>query len=166
MWSQRLSYWRQCFQSLRDSKRLTERRREQLAEEIKATALCWSLGRASVEEIDSINILQASLLAMSRAVEGLTIQPDHILVDGNRLPTWSYSAEAIVGGDGSEPAISAASIIAKVTRDNELIELDKQYPGYGLAGHKGYPTKAHIEAIAEKGVLSIHRKSLACRPFA
>ena len=146
-------------EGLRDSKRLTERRREKLAEEIKTTALCWSLGRASVEEIDDINILQASLLAMRRAVEGLKIQPDHVLVDGNRLPSWPYSAEAIVGGDGSKPAISAASIIAKVTRDNELIELDKQYPGYGLAGHKGYPTKAHIEAIAQKGVLPIHRKS-------
>lgn len=146
-------------EGLADSKRLTERRREQLAEEIKTAALCWSLGRATAEEIDSINILQASLLAMRRAVEGLSIQPDHVLVDGNRLPDWSYSSEAIVGGDGSEPAISAASIIAKVTRDAEMVELDKRYPGYGLAGHKGYPTKAHIAAIAEKGVLPIHRKS-------
>ena len=146
-------------EGLADSKRLTERRREQLAEEIKTAALCWSLGRATAEEIDSINILQASLLAMRRAVEGLSIQPDHVLVDGNRLPDWSYSSEAIVGGDGSEPAISAASIIAKVIRDAEMVELDKRYPGYGLAGHKGYPTKAHIAAIAEKGVLPIHRKS-------
>lgn len=146
-------------EGLADSKRLTERRREQLAEEIKTAALCWSLGRATAEEIDSINILQASLLAIRRAVEGLSIQPDHVLVDGNRLPDWPYSSEAIVGGDGSEPAISAASIIAKVTRDAEMVELDKRYPGYGLAGHKGYPTKAHIAAIVEKGVLPIHRKS-------
>lgn len=144
---------------LADSKKLTERRREQLEQEIKARALCWSLGRAEVEEIDRLNILHASLLAMKRAVEALAMAPAHALIDGNRCPELPCSAEAIVGGDASEPAISAASILAKVARDREMVLLDARYPGYGLAKHKGYPTKLHVEALGEIGVSPIHRRS-------
>ncbi len=146
---------------LADSKKLTPRRREILAEQIKSAALAWSLGRAEVEEIDSINILQASLLAMRRAVEGLVPQPEQALVDGNRCPALSCPVEAIVGGDAIVPAISAASIIAKVARDLEMVEMDVKYPGYGLAQHKGYPTKMHIEALHRLGVSVIHRRSFA-----
>ena len=138
---------RELPQGLNDSKKLTERKREALFETIKGTAMCWAVGRASVEEIDRLNILNASLLAMKRAVESLSVRPDHVLVDGNKLPTWSFTAEAIVGGDGSVPCISAASIIAKVTRDREMKVLDEAYPGYGLAKHKGYPTVQHLEAL-------------------
>ncbi len=144
---------------LDDSKKLTEKRREALYDEILDKALAWSLGRAEVEEIDRINILQASLLAMRRAVTGLAVAPGHALVDGNRLPELPCSAEAIVGGDGSVACISAASIIAKVSRDREMVALDARYPGYGLARHKGYPTKAHIEALEVLGVTEIHRRS-------
>ena len=145
---------------LADSKKLSEKRREQLFPEIQEKAIAWSLGRAEVEEIDRINILQASLLAMRRAVEGLVTRPEHALIDGNRVPGGlPCSARAIVGGDGSEPAIAAASIIAKVSRDREMVELDAVYPGYGLARHKGYPTKAHIEALRIQGVSVIHRRS-------
>ncbi len=145
---------------LADSKKLSEKRRETLAEEIKQKALSWALGRAEVEEIDEINILQASLLAMRRAVEALGHSPDHALIDGNRCPSGlPCSAEAIVGGDGCEEAISAASIIAKVARDQEMKELDAHYPGYGLAKHKGYPTKVHVEALKTLGVSEIHRRS-------
>ncbi|OOZ37086.1 ribonuclease HII [Solemya velesiana gill symbiont] len=144
---------------LADSKKLTEKRRERLDEEIKSCSLAWALGRAEVEEIDRLNILQASLLAMKRAVEALSVAPHHALVDGNRCPQLLCSAEAIVGGDNSVPVISAASIIAKVARDREMIALDERYPGYGLAKHKGYPTKAHLEALAELGVTEIHRRS-------
>jgi ribonuclease HII len=146
---------------LADSKKLTERRREQLFDEIVDKALAWSLGRAEVEEIDAINILQASLLAMQRAVSGLAVGPTLVLVDGNRAPEFGCAARAIVGGDGCEPCISAASIIAKVSRDREMVELDRRHPGYGLARHKGYPTKAHMEAIATLGVSEIHRRSFA-----
>ncbi len=146
---------------LADSKKLTETRREQLSDEILAGALAFSLGRAEVAEIDAINILQASLLAMQRAVAGLGVMPGEALVDGNRLPDLACPARAIVGGDASEPCISAASIIAKVARDREMIELDARYPGYGLARHKGYPTKAHLSALAELGVTEIHRRSFA-----
>jgi ribonuclease HII len=146
-------------EGLADSKKLTEKRRGQLAEEIRENSLAWALGRAEAEEIDAINILQASLLAMRRAVEALPIAPQHALVDGNRCPELPCSAEAIVGGDASEPAISAASILAKVARDGEMIELDQVYPGYGLAKHKGYPTKAHLEALEQLGVTPIHRRS-------
>jgi ribonuclease HII len=146
---------------LMDSKKLSESRREQLAELIKEYAIAWSLGRAEVEEIDDINILQATMLAMQRAVAGLSPTPDHVLVDGNRCPSLPCSAEAIIKGDGLIPAISAASIIAKVSRDQEMIEMDAKYPGYGLASHKGYPTKAHIEALTELGVTPIHRRSFA-----
>ena len=153
-----LDPWRPI-SGLDDSKKLTEKRREALYDEILDKALAWSLGRAEVEEIDRINILQASLLAMRRAVAGLAVAPGHALVDGNRLPELSCSAEAIIGGDGSVACISAASIIAKVSRDREMVALDARYPGYGLARHKGYPTKAHIEALGTLGVTEIHRRS-------
>ena len=146
---------------LNDSKKLSERRREALFDEITSLALCWALGRAEVEEIDEINILQASLLAMQRAVTALDITPRQALVDGNRLPRLDCPARAIVGGDASEPCISAASIIAKVSRDHEMVVLDRSYPGYGLAQHKGYPTKAHMAALQTLGVTSIHRRSFA-----
>ncbi|WP_223826149.1 ribonuclease HII [Spongiibacter pelagi] len=144
---------------LNDSKKLTEKRRELLFDEIQGKALSFCIARASVDEIDELNILHASLLAMRRAVEGLQTQPEFVLVDGNRLPKWSYRAEAIVKGDGRVPAIAAASILAKVCRDREMKELDKRFPGYGLAGHKGYPTKLHVEAIEKLGVTPIHRRS-------
>jgi ribonuclease HII len=137
---------------LADSKKLSEKKREALALEIKSKALAWSITRASVAEIDTLNILQASLLAMKRAVESLGIQPEYVLVDGNKLPRWHYAAEAIIQGDSLIPAISAASILAKVQRDNEMMELDKRFPGYGLAEHKGYPTKKHIAALERLGV--------------
>ena len=146
-------------EGLNDSKKLTERKRERLFDEIKVLALAWSIGRASVEEIDRLNILNASLLAMKRAVESLSLLPDHVLVDGNKLPAWQFSAEAIVGGDGSVPSISAASVLAKVTRDKEMVQLDGEYPGYGLAKHKGYPTAQHLHALARLGVTPIHRQS-------
>jgi len=146
---------------LNDSKKLSERRREALFDEITSLALCWALGRAEVEEIDEINILQASLLAMQRAVTALDITPRQALVDGNRLPRLDCPARAIAGGDASEPCISAASIIAKVSRDREMLVLDRSYPGYGLAQHKGYPTKAHMAALQTLGVTSIHRRSFA-----
>lgn len=146
-------------EGLTDSKKLTEKRREALFVEIKEKALAWAIGRAEVEEIDAINILQASLLAMSRAVEALDPIPQHALVDGNKLPKLPCSAEAIVKGDLTEPCISAASIIAKVTRDREMVEMDARYPGYGLAQHKGYPSKAHMDALLELGVTEIHRRS-------
>ena len=144
---------------LTDSKALSPRQRERLAETIRSEAVSWSLGRATVAEIDELNILQASLLAMWRAVEGLSVQPSLVLVDGNHLPRWSYEARAIVKGDLIEPAISAASIVAKVTRDGEMVILDDQYPGYGFATHKGYPTKAHLAALASLGVSPAHRRS-------
>lgn len=146
-------------EGLMDSKKLTEKRREELSVLIKENSLAWSIGRAEVEEIDKINILQATMLAMQRAVSGLSPSPKHALIDGNRCPNLICSAEAIIKGDGLVPAISAASIIAKVSRDNEMVELDALYPGYGLAGHKGYPTKAHRDALIELGVTPIHRRS-------
>ena len=144
-----------------DSKKLTARRRESLAVAIKAKARAWSIARASVEEIDSLNILQASLLAMSRAVDGLAQPPDLVLVDGNRLPRWRYEARPIVGGDALEPAIGAASILAKVERDAEMMALDRQYPDYGIARHKGYPTREHLDALQRLGVTPLHRKTFA-----
>jgi ribonuclease HII len=146
---------------LTDSKALSPRQRERLAETIRSEAVAWSLGRATVAEIDELNILQASLLAMRRAVEALSVQPSLVLVDGNHLPRWSYEARAIVKGDLSEPAISAASIVAKVTRDSEMVMLDDLYPGYGFAAHKGYPTKAHLAALASLGASPVHRHSFA-----
>lgn len=148
-------------EGLNDSKKISEQKRRLLSKKIKLNAKAWCIARASVAEIDSINILQASLLAMKRAVEGLAIPPDHIKVDGNKLPHWSYSSEAIVGGDGLVAEISAASILAKVARDEEMVTLDLQYPEYGFAKHKGYPTKAHLEALAKFGPSDIHRKSYA-----
>lgn len=146
---------------LDDSKKLTEKKRELLFDEIQAKAMSWCIARASVAEIDSLNILQASLLAMTRAVQGLHIEPEHVLVDGNKLPKWKYTAEAVVKGDSRVAAISAASILAKVTRDREMIQLDKVYPGYGFANHKGYPTKVHMEALERLGITPIHRQSYA-----
>ena len=122
--------------------------------------MAWAIAEASAAEIDEINILQASLLAMRRAVEQLAIQPEHVLVDGNKIPQGlSMSCEAIVGGDALHAEISAASILAKVTRDHQMIEMDRKYPQFGFAKHKGYPTKAHFEAIAEHGVIDEHRRS-------
>ena len=146
-------------EGLTDSKQLSEKKRLRLYSEIENHAIAFSIGRASVSEIDELNILNASLLAMKRSVEALDIKPDHVLVDGNKLPAWEYSAEAVVDGDALIPSISAASIIAKVTRDQELIALDQHYPEYGFAQHKGYPTAQHIAAIKAHGVLPIHRRS-------
>ncbi|MCF6325452.1 MAG: ribonuclease HII [Gammaproteobacteria bacterium] len=142
-----------------DSKKLSAKKRERLELEIKQHAIAWAVGRAEVEEIDEINILQASLLAMSRAVEQLSVKPAHVQVDGNQCPSVAYSVEAIVKGDALIPAIGAASILAKVARDRELVLLDKQYPEYGFAQHKGYPTKAHVAALEEYGVSPVHRRS-------
>ena len=142
-----------------DSKKLSPARREALSAKIKEQAVAWSLGRASVQEIDELNILEAALLAMKRAVEGLSIEPELVLVDGNRLPRWRYEARPIVGGDALEPAIGAASILAKVQRDSELMVLDNQYPQYGFGRHKGYPTREHLDALKTHGVLEIHRRS-------
>lgn len=145
---------------LTDSKALTARRRDALSDTIKEQALAWSIARASVAEIDELNILQASLLAMKRAVLGLSITPDFCQVDGNKLPPGlPCAAEAIVQGDARVPAIGAASILAKVQRDRELVELDRQYPQYGFARHKGYPTAEHLAAIREHGILDHHRRS-------
>ncbi|MBL1261520.1 MAG: ribonuclease HII [Thiotrichaceae bacterium] len=144
-----------------DSKKLSAKKRERLELEIKQHAIAWAVGRAEVEEIDEINILQASLLAMSRAVEQLPVKPSHVQVDGNQCPTISYPVEAIVKGDALIPAIGAASILAKVARDRELILLDEQYPQYGFAKHKGYPTKAHFSALEAHGVSPVHRRSFA-----
>lgn len=144
---------------LNDSKKLSESKRELLAEQIKAEAVSWCLGRAEVEEIDAINILQASMLAMQRAVNGLTIAPEYVLVDGNRCPQLSYPSQAVVKGDSRIIEIAAASVLAKVARDQEMLMLDEQYPGYGLAQHKGYPTKLHLEALQSLGPSAIHRRS-------
>jgi ribonuclease HII len=146
---------------LNDSKQLTARVRERLYVEIHAKALCFCIAQASVEEIDTLNILQATLLAMRRAVEGLRLRPNKVLVDGNRLPTLRIAAEAIVGGDAKVKAISAASILAKVHRDRLCQELHLQHPQYGFDGHKGYPTPAHLAALREHGVCPHHRRSFA-----
>ena len=152
---------RNPIQGLADSKVLTARRRDQLFDEIRAKALCCSVAEASVEEIDALNILQATLLAMRRAVEGLRLKPVLVLVDGNRLPTLSMRAEAIVKGDSKVAAISAASILAKVTRDRWCAELDMQYPQYGFAGHKGYGTAEHLQALQTHGACPQHRKTFS-----
>jgi len=144
-----------------DSKLLTEARREKLALEIRAKSLAWGIGRAEIDEIERLNILYASMLAMQRAVMALAVEPELVVVDGNRCPDLQYRVEAIVKGDRLIPAISAASILAKVTRDREMIELDSAYPGYGFARHKGYPTRQHIQALQELGVSAIHRRSYA-----
>lgn len=144
---------------LNDSKKLTAIRREQLSVQIREQAIAWHIAQASAAEIDQINILQASLLAMHRAVEALQPQPDFVLVDGNRLPQWPYVAKAVVGGDGKEVSIAAASILAKVHRDAMMVELAEQFPQYGFEKHKGYPTKQHMLALQEHGVLPEHRRS-------
>jgi ribonuclease HII len=144
---------------LNDSKKLTEKRREQLEPIIQQNALAWALGRAEAEEIDDINILQATLLAMKRAVEGLHIKPTHALVDGNQAPNLACVVTTIIKGDQSEPAIAAASILAKVARDREMQVMDELYPGYGFAKHKGYPTKDHQQALMALGPCIIHRRS-------
>ena len=146
---------------LNDSKKLSPARREKLFDEIRAKALCCSIAQASVQEIDEINILQATLLAMRRAVEGLRLKPAKVLVDGNRLPVLDVLAEAIVKGDATVPAISAASILAKVTRDRWCAELDARYPQYGFAAHKGYGTAEHLAALQAHGACPEHRKTFA-----
>jgi len=142
-----------------DSKKLSEKRRQELAVEIKEKALCWNVARSTVKEIDRFNILEATMMAMERAVEGLRIDPEYVVVDGNRLPLWRYASESIIKGDDKVPSISAASILAKVHRDEEMIAFDKLYPGYGFDCHKGYGTKKHFEAIRRLGPSLIHRKS-------
>ncbi|XKM13380.1 ribonuclease HII [Orbaceae bacterium ac157xtp] len=146
---------------LMDSKKLSEKKRDALFDVIKENALAWCVARASVDEIDELNILHATMLAMQRAVAGLSIKPKLVLVDGNRTPEFGITAQAVVKGDSLVAEISAASILAKVTRDREMEALDKRYPHYGLAQHKGYPTKAHLEAITKYGVIDIYRKSFA-----
>jgi len=148
-------------EGLNDSKLLSERKRESLFGIIKDKAIAWSIGRAEVEEIDAINILQASLLAMKRAIEGLSIMPSEVLVDGIHAPKIHIPVQTIIKGDQTVPSISAASIIAKVTRDSEMVAYDLEYPKYGFAEHKGYPTKAHLAALIKYGATSIHRKSFA-----
>ena len=144
---------------LADSKKLTAKQRERLEPLIKEHALAWAIGRAEPEEIDQINILQATLLAMKRAVEGLSIMPTEALVDGNQAPDLNRPVTTVIKGDQSEPAIAAASIIAKVARDSEMVEMEAKYPGYGFAKHKGYPTQQHQQALMELGVTDIHRRS-------
>ncbi len=146
---------------LADSKALTEKRREALFDIIREHAAAWCIAEASVEEIDQLNILQASLLAMRRAVTGLEIRPTRALVDGNRDPGLDCETRLVIGGDAIEPAIGAASILAKVARDRAMIKLDQAHPGYGLAGHKGYPTPAHLAALERLGASPLHRRSFA-----
>ena len=146
---------------LNDSKKLTEARREKLYDEICEKALSWCIARAEVEEIDELNILHATMLAMQRAVEGLSVTPKLAMIDGNRCPKLSMPAEAVVQGDSKVPAIAAASILAKVSRDREMAAFELIYPGYGIGGHKGYPTPVHLEALKRLGATPIHRRSFA-----
>ena len=146
-------------EGLVDSKKLTEKKREILFDIIQDRALSFAIARCSIDEIDEINILQASLLAMKRAVEALPIQPEYVAVDGNKIPDWHYPSEAVVKGDDRVEAISAASILAKVTRDREMVAMDADYPEYGFAKHKGYPTKVHVQAIEKHGICPEHRRS-------
>lgn len=152
---------RQPIRGLGDSKLISPKRREKLFEEIRAKALACCIAEASVEEIDRLNILQATLLAMRRAVEGLRLVPHRVLVDGNQLPLLKMPAAAIVKGDARVPAISAASILAKVWRDRQCLALDVRYPAYGFARHKGYPTAAHLAALRAFGACEVHRRSYA-----
>jgi ribonuclease HII len=147
-------------EGLDDSKKLTAKRRAVLETEIKSRCI-WAIGEASPQEIDEINILQATFLAMTRAVDGLPQSPAHILVDGNRLPRWSYSAEAVIGGDAIHPCISAASILAKEHRDRIMIAADAQFPGYGWASNKGYGSAQHMAALKDLGPTPLHRRSFA-----
>ncbi|MDY4280459.1 MAG: ribonuclease HII [[Pasteurella] mairii] len=151
----------QPIEGLNDSKKLSEKKRVLLAEEIKQKALAWSLGRAEAEEIDQLNILHATMLAMQRAVKNLKIQPHFVLIDGNRVPDLPMPAQAVVKGDSLVAEISAASILAKVARDQEMLVLDRRYPDYAFAQHKGYPTKLHLEKLAQFGVLPEYRRSFA-----
>ena len=146
---------------LNDSKKLSEKKREQLFDEIKSKALAWHIARAEVEEIDQLNILHATMLAMQRAVEGLAITPKLALIDGNRCPKLAVPSRAVIQGDAEHPEIAAASILAKVARDREMQQLDALYPGYGIAKHKGYPTPAHLAALQTLGATPIHRRSFA-----
>ncbi|MER3385059.1 ribonuclease HII [Pectobacterium aroidearum] len=146
---------------LADSKQLSEKRRLALYDEIKEKALAWSLGRAEPEEIDQLNILHATMLAMQRAVAGLAVVPDFVLIDGNRCPALPMPSQAVVKGDSRVAEISAASIMAKVTRDREMVELDERFPAYGFAQHKGYPTAFHLEKLAALGATEFHRRSFA-----
>lgn len=146
---------------LADSKKLSEKRRAALYDEIIEKALSWSLGRAEPEEIDRLNILHATMLAMQRAVAGLSVRPEMVLIDGNRCPSLPMAARAVVKGDSLVAEISAASILAKVTRDREMVELDSRYPQYGFAQHKGYPTALHLEKLAQYGATEHHRRSFA-----
>jgi ribonuclease HII len=146
-------------EGLNDSKKLTEKKREQLYDVITREALCWAVGLASEQEIDEVNILQATYLAMRRAVLQLSQIPSYVLVDGNRNPMLGLPTTTLVGGDGKAACIAAASVLAKVTRDRMMLDYDKQYPGYGFAKHKGYGTKAHYQAILELGMSPIHRRT-------
>jgi ribonuclease HII len=148
-------------EGLADSKALTARQRENLYQDIISHARCWCIGRASVQEIDRYNILQATLMAMRRAVLGLKITPDYVAVDGNRLPQWEFAGEAVVKGDGRVEVISAASILAKVVRDREMLAMDAKYPGYGFQKNKGYGTAQHLEALQRLGPTPIHRRTFA-----
>lgn len=148
-------------QGLNDSKKLSASRRDVLFDEILEKALCWSIGRADVEEIDRLNILHATMLAMQRAVEGLSVRPRLALIDGNRCPVLPVPSAAVVQGDSQVPVIAAASIIAKVIRDREMVEWDIRYPGYGFAQHKGYATEKHLDALQRLGPTPIHRRSFA-----
>lgn len=146
---------------LNDSKKLSEARRERLFDEICEKALAWCIARADVEEIDRLNILHATMLAMQRAVEGLSVTPRLALIDGNRCPKLAVPSAPVIMGDSKVPAIAAASILAKVSRDREMQALELQYPGYGIGGHKGYPTPVHLEALKRLGATPIHRRSFA-----
>lgn len=148
-------------EGLADSKKLTEKRREKLEPIIMEKAYAWAIGRAEPEEIDQLNILQATLLAMTRAVESLQVYPEHALVDGIHAPALKCAVTTVIKGDQSEPAIAAASILAKVARDREMVAMEACYPGYGFAKHKGYPTKQHQQALMELGVTAIHRRSFS-----
>ena len=152
---------RRPIEGLNDSKKLTEARREALFDEICEKALAWCIARAEVHEIDELNILHATMLAMKRAVEGLSVTPRLALIDGNRCPQLAVPSAPVVQGDGQVPAIAAASILAKVSRDREMCALDLCYPGYGLSAHKGYPTPNHLEALQRLGPTIIHRRSFA-----
>jgi len=146
-------------EGLTDSKKLSEKKREALAIIIRQNAIAWSIGRASPSEIDKLNILHATMLAMQRAINGLTITPDYVLIDGNRCPNVTMPSQAVVKGDARVAEISAASILAKVTRDHEMLALARLHPEYGFAQHKGYPTPLHLQKIIDHGVLACYRKS-------
>lgn len=146
---------------LNDSKKLSARRRDALTPQIRQRATAWAVASASVEEIDALNILQATLLAMRRAVRALAVRPDEVWVDGNRCPEFGVTSRAVIGGDGTVPAIMAASILAKISRDAVMLELHALYPDYGFDRHKGYPTAAHLQALRAHGASAVHRRSFA-----